>query len=297
MARLQDEALESDVTPVLASKGHRSLRSRECLAAIGVAVFLLLLATLWIVSIAREEPSCVSSSSVAPSAEPLVIYYWPELARAAALFRMCDAAGQPYVHNSSQAALASVVNSNKVHGPNGTAAMFAPPVLQDGNFFVSQSVAATLYLGQKLGFDRSVPSIPKAVQHLNDLQDFTGECSRATASLQSDRNAAPLRAFVEGGRFTAWVGTLEHAIVGPFYYGDAVSFVDFYFLQTLDWFVVKAFDPLQNVTGNVWQRFPKVMALHNAMRAMPSYGSTGATGPLIPNVFTDDDVALYAKLG
>jgi glutathione S-transferase len=281
---------------LLSRDGHRQFCARFALAGVGVSLFIA--AMFWVTSTAYLTASCDrTSSSTVPSTDPLVIYYWPELARAAALFRMCDHAGQPYVHNSTPEALASVVNSNQVHGPNGTSAMFAPPVVQDGDFFVSQSVAATLYLGQKLGFDRSVPSLAKAVQHLNDLQDFTGECSRATASLQKDRDAAPLRTFVRDGRFSAWVGTIEHAITGPYYYGDAVTYVDFYFLQTLDWFAVKVFDPLQRVTGDVWQRFPKVKALHQAMRAMPSYASTGAHGPLIPGVFTDEDVALYAGTG
>tara|TARA_B100000795_G_C22737500_1_gene413902 strand:+ start:138 stop:1226 length:1089 start_codon:yes stop_codon:yes gene_type:complete len=301
-------------------QGDRRFCTLEPLFLACVGVVLFLAAMFWVTSTAYLTASCDHPASIAPSTEPLVIYYWPELARAAALFRMCDAAGQPYIHNpnpspnpnrsnpnpnpdhagqpyihnSTPAALASVVNSNKVHGPDGTSGMFAPPVVQDGAFFVSQSVAATLYLGQKLGFDRGVPSLAKAVQHLNDLQDLTGECERAIASLQKDRDAAALRTFVEAGRFSAWVGTIEHAITGPYYYGDVVTYVDFYFLQTLDWFVLKAFDPLQRVTGDVWQRFPKVKALHQAMRAMPSYASTGAHGPLIPGVFSDEDVALYA---
>ena len=76
-----------------------------------------------------DEPCGSSMSTPVPSPDdaPLIIYYWPVMARAAALFRMCDAVGYPYQHISAREELARMVSSNRVHGPGGEADMFAPP--------------------------------------------------------------------------------------------------------------------------------------------------------------------------
>jgi len=244
-----------------------------------------------------EGSGCQASAVVpgAPYGTPLVIYYWPVLARAAALFRMADAASYPYIHVSNRSELAAMVSSNRVHGSGGSSDMFAPPVVKDGDFIVSQSVAATVHLGQKLGFDRGVPSLAKSLQYLNDLQDLTVEFSKAISALTGDSDdAKPLADFVTGGRLEAWLTTLESSITAPFYFGPSVSYVDFYFLQTLDWLATSAFDPLRPVAGDVFAPFAKVVALHAAMRALPSYQTTRATGPLVGSVMSEVHVARYA---
>ena len=80
-------------------QGDRRFCTLEPLLAACVGVALFLAAMFWVTSTAYLTASCDHPASIAPLTDPLVIYYWPELARAAALFRMCDAAGQPYVHN------------------------------------------------------------------------------------------------------------------------------------------------------------------------------------------------------
>ena len=158
---------------------------------------------------------------------------------------------------------------------------------------VSQSVAATLHVGQKLGFGRGVPSLVKSIQHLNDLQDLTVESTAAIASLGKHGDAQPLVQFVASGRLRAWLTTLEHSIQAPFYYGERKSYVDFYFLQTLDWIRTAAFDPLQPVTGDVFADFPRVASLHATLRALPSYATTRATGPIVSSVLNQSSVARY----
>jgi len=113
------------------------------------------------------------------------------------------------------------------------------------------------------------------------------------SSLRNDRDPTPMRVFIEDGRFTAWLTTLNNSIQGPFYYGAEKSYVDFYLLQTLDWCKAQAFDALQPITGNIFTPFSKVTTAHTEMRLMPSYASTNATGGIVGYYFDEADVALY----
>jgi len=233
---------------------------------------------------------------------PLTIYYWPPQARASALFRMCDAAGQAYTHVSDNTELAAMVSSNIVNknGPR-TSDMFAPPVVKDGEFTVGQSVAATLYLGQKLRFDPCIKDpftcVPKAIQHLNDLQDLTVETHDAVSALMKN-DPLPMNDFLKTGRLAAWLTTIENSIVGPYYYGEHMSYVDFYLLQTLDWFKTQAFNPLQPVTGDLFLAYPKVCAIEEAMHAMNWYkNGPAASIPKVGAVLGTENVALYNATG
>ena len=76
----------------------------------------------------------------------LKVYYWPMLARGAPLVRMLEHTGTAYEYISDPSRFAEVC-SNK--GAQGNC--FAPPVIVDGDTIISQSTAATAYLGNKLG--------------------------------------------------------------------------------------------------------------------------------------------------
>lgn len=78
----------------------------------------------------------------------------------------------------------------------GKVTNFAPPLVVDGNIRVSQSVAATAYLGEKFGFTEGVSIMAVAVQYCLDLHDFF------SAFMQSDgmsvKEPAELKAWIEG---------------------------------------------------------------------------------------------------
>lgn len=294
-----DDGLDQDVEDsgdLRKSEGGTPLSGPEFKRALQLSwAFAAATAMLLCLFLAFQPKS--TEAPLTEDATLLTIFYWPHLARAAALFRMCDASGQAYQHLSSIADMASVTSSNKVHGPAGTSGMFAPPVIRHGEYTVSQSVAGTLYLGQTLGFDpckgEHASCLATTIQHMNDLQDFTVEYSDAVSSLRNDRDPTPMRAFIEDGRFTAWLTTFNNSIQGPYYYGGQKSYVDFYLLQTLDWCMAQAFDALQPITGAIFTPFSKVTAAHAEMRMMPSYGSTNATGSVVGYFFGEADVALY----
>ena len=159
-----DTEMECARETVDESSDQSSLLSKSTASRVTPAVLCLLGAALLLAVVANangvvvtspshsvEGSGCQASAVVpgAPYGTPLVIYYWPVLARAAALFRMADAASYPYIHVSNRSELAAMVSSNRVHGSGGSSDMFAPPVVKDGDFIVSQVVLNTFGRGPK----------------------------------------------------------------------------------------------------------------------------------------------------
>jgi len=126
-----------------------------------------------------------SAPSRVTDVEPLTVYYWPMWGRAGHVFWMLDEAEYPYVHVSDKEHIAEVASA--FGAMNDT---FAPPIVKDGDFLLSQSVALAIYLGEKLGFDHGVPDNFKAMQHLSDLLDFFNEASAAHGRVLSAFHAA-----------------------------------------------------------------------------------------------------------
>ena len=121
----------------------------------------------------------------------------------------------------------------------------------DGDFTISQSVAANIYVGDKLGLNRGINSArdrAKAVQYMQDASDLVGEFFRfalGAAAAGPTHDLSALKTFVEGGRLTSWLTNIEHSIRGPFYFGTHPTYVDFYLLQNLDWMDDVALDKLR----------------------------------------------------
>ena len=107
----------------------------------------------------------------------LKVYYWPMLARGAPLVRMLEHTGTPYEYISDPARFAEVC-SNK----GATGSQFAPPVIVDGDFVISQSTACTAYLGNKLGLT------PPGWTPTRAIKEFT---IRLSASRCSPRRRSP----------------------------------------------------------------------------------------------------------
>ena len=148
-----------------------------------------------------------------------------------------------------------------------------PPVVVHGDYSISQSVAASMYVGQKLGL--GLPdgvSVAKAVQYMNDLADLTSEAGKAALADEG----RGIRAFIEGGRFEAWLANIENSIAGPYYFGFAPSYVDFFCLGVFDWAIDDSFlsmltPKLFNRSIDVYGPYPKLCALLRTLRAQPWY--------------------------
>ena len=196
------------------------------------------------------------------------IYYWPYLGRSAGAVRMCDAAGIVLPHISDKDKVMKVVSargqSYEQATTDPTTDVFAPPILYDGDMLLSQSVAIQLYLGEKLGFDKGIPSTAKAVQHMADLNDFLGEV------FDNFYDMAAMRKFNEE-RFGAWVGCLDRSITGPFFYGTSVTYVDFYFLMVIDWVHKIVYDALEYKTGDLFLPYARITSLRALLHRQPWY--------------------------
>lgn len=216
------------------------------------------------------------------------IYYWPKLIRGAPLVRMLEHTGTDYEYISDKAEMAKVCSTwtKAVTGEEPTGDTFAPPVVVDGDFMVSQSIASALYLGNKLGLS-SVPGYNeyKAMQYCADIVDsFEG-------GLGKNNEAGPaLKAFVEGPRCANLMSNVERGITGPFYFGEEPSTVDFFLLGHLDWRITSVFAPLKEKLGvDVMADYPKMSAIYDALTATPAYknyaGGLTPPGPIKDEIF------------
>lgn len=220
----------------------------------------------------------------------LTLYYWPFMGRAGAVVRMLDATKTPYKwisvdrnHPTSPESVEMLsmlsARARPYHAVTGTCTdcdTFAPPVVVDGDAVVSQSVAVAMHVGDRVGFGGTrIPSIPKAVQYMNDVADF---CSEAMAAALSPDAVVKVRAFIEGGRMDAWLSNIEHSISGPYYFGQWPSYVDFHLLHMVDWAIEDAFlialTPKLEARGiSPLSKVPKLRTLLALLRAEPWYGT------------------------
>merc|ERR1712100_277510 len=127
----------------------------------------------------------------------VTIYYWPMHGRASACFRICDYAGIEYTHKSEFPEIASVGGA---FGAESTT--FAPPIVVDGDYTVSQSTAAAMYCGNKVGILEGVDMF-KAFQLCADLIDTFEGCVEKAA------NGPDLKGVLEGDRLPKLLGNLE----------------------------------------------------------------------------------------
>ena len=79
------------------------------------------------------------------SATKIAVYYWPMLGRAGSLVRMLNEAKVPYVFKGpTDEAICAAFGAETGN--------FAPPIVTDGEFSLSQTTALNLYIGTKCGF-------------------------------------------------------------------------------------------------------------------------------------------------
>ena len=219
---------------------------------------------------------------------PVSVYYWPMFGRAGSVVRMLEHAGVPYTFKSEFpeiAACGSAFGSTKQD-------TFAPPIVQDGEFFISQSTACALYVGEKCGL--SAPNTAKCVQHLADIVDFF---ELGLAGTLSNKGSGELKKFIEGDRLPKQLGNLERAVQGPFFYGDKPTVTDFFLTQQVDWHEGTLLDRLKAEKGvDIFAAFPKLYAVATGIRNLDSYQKYSGPLKTVRDGFEckDETIANYA---
>jgi glutathione S-transferase len=230
------------------------------------------------------------------------IYYGADLARASPLLRMCAEADAACEWVTGDEVL-KVVSCREGEGQHhlqgvGHGDTFAPPVLQDlsaGNdVFISQSVAAAHYLGERLGFGVGVGLLQstKSVQYMTDLNDMQSELIGRYSDYFAQGSWARMRTWNDGGRLASWLGNIERSIRGPFYFGEALSAPDFYLVGVMGYFEV-----MNPAFPAVLQPFPRVRAVLAAVSRLPSWQASEAKdSPILflPDL-TSEQLAEYTR--
>jgi glutathione S-transferase len=247
-------------------------------------------------SLAGTPSGVFSATGVQPFSKDLTVYYWPMMGRAGAVMRMLDYAGVPYKHKSEFGEIASVCGA---FGAQTT--VFAPPVVVDGDYKISQSTAIAMYVGKKCGLTKGMDE-DKALQILADLIDTFENGIGAAA----DKGGSALKQFFEDGkpsRFAKLMGNIERNIQGPYFFGASLTVPDFVLAALTDWqdftkleVRIHGHEPsggerrralslltplllfscgeqrLKKEKGfDPWSGYPKAAAVVAAVRALPSY--------------------------
>ena len=128
-------------------------------------------------------------------AASIEVHYWPMFGRAGSLIRMLEHTGTPYKHVGPPFdALGSAWE--------GTADVFAVPIVKDGDYIISQSVAAALYVGKRTGLTPVGYDVFKATQYCMDLVDtFEGNLGK------NNEHGPTLKKFLTGDRWAKLLGS------------------------------------------------------------------------------------------
>ena len=203
------------------------------------------------------------------------IHYWPMLGRAGALIRMCAEAGVDYTHSTAADPQSTIeLLAPHLAALGGKVTNFAPPLVVDGNICVSQSVAATAYLGERFGFTENISIMAVAVQYCLDLHDFFSSFVQSDG--MSVLDPAQLKRWIEGERCASMLEMFEQQIVGPFYFGDKFTFVDFFACQVVTLLDARVLGPLETVSVALLDKSTKLREVSNRIAALPSAASIKA---------------------
>jgi glutathione S-transferase len=216
------------------------------------------------------------------------IYYWPMLARASGLFRMCAQAGIEWEHVTDAKQMncalfgASTLN-------------LAPPIIRDGQVTISQSIACHTYLGNKFGFDKDIPFPELALQYMNDLNDLHDEMKAAAMKGEAAKDIKYLQKYIEGDRYKTHLATINRQIKGPFYFGNEPTYVDFYASSMFEMCEGRWLNPLIDKTGDTLNAYaPKLRLVLEGIRGMGSASKLKDIPPLLPSrVLTSERVATW----
>ena len=214
-----------------------------------------------------EYDKWVMAGGQATAGGDLTVYYWPMFGRAGAILRMLEHTSTSYTLKSEFGDIASMGSAFGAHGDT-----FAPPIVKDGAYIISQSTACLFYIGKKCGLTKNMDEC-KAMQYVTDIVDtFEGGISKA-----AEQGGTALKAFLEGdgkgpSQFAKLMGNIERSIKGPFYFGEEPTIVDFFLCAHGDWQQETLLNRLEAQTStNVFAPYPKVLRVLAAMRGMPAY--------------------------
>lgn len=218
----------------------------------------------------------------------ITVYYHPKMIRAASLVRMLEHTKTPYEFVSDLQEMAKVCATWGADTDT-----FAPPVVKDGEYLISQSTASCLYLGKRLGLMPAAYDHFKAVQYCADIVDtFEGGIGA------NNEAGDTLKKYVESPRFNNQMMIIERAIKGPFYFGDEPSAVDFFLLQHLDWRTTSLFAPLKEKYGvDLLAPYPKMVGVQAALQAADGYknfASSKYSGLKMVGPIKDEILSVFA---
>ena len=207
------------------------------------------------------------------------IKYWPILARSSGLFRMCAESGEVEWEHVTDASKfgAALLDSNT----DPDAKNLAPPILSDSDtgLTLSQAAACHQYLGNKLGFNKGIKHPEVAIQYMNDLSDLHSDMAEAAIKGKAANDVKALKEYLTGERYKRHLGAIDRCIVGPYYFGNEPTYVDFAVCSYLDMCEGKWLTPVEGKSGDTIAKYaPKLRAIAQKIRAL-----TSASDPRIAN--------------
>jgi len=175
---------------------------------------------------------------------------------------MLEESKTPYIRKSDFTDIAKVGSG---YGANTNT--YAPPILQEGDSLLSQSMPIAIRIGMRTGFDQGVECCVKACQFMADASDF------AEAATNASKSAETIKCFLkapEEGKLSPcaeWLRNMENSIKGPYFYGARPTYVDFWFTQGFDWCDFVLFNPIGHKAE---AHYPKIQGVLAGIRGLES---------------------------
>ena len=258
-----------------------------------LACAMLMMCVGFVFSLMSDTPSFMAKD------RQINVFIYPHDAcrvfHAGAVLRMCMAKGSAC--NVVQNPLSARAHAGAV--TRGQDA-FAVPVVTDGAISIGQSNAMAAYVGEKLGFASGIAErggTAKGVQFMLDMRDFFNNVIKTSYNATERKLIAFDGLAIRGNgpdvqavraRYDQFLVYLEDAIVGPFFFGDSPTYVDYYMVAIFEWlhivlkeYSVPRYGP--SFPSGMLADYPKV---HAVLRALVN--GNGVAG--------QDDSAFHAAL-
>lgn len=201
----------------------------------------------------------------------VTVYYWPMFGRAGSAIRMLEHGKVPYKLVNDYPSIAAKLSAFGCT----TTDNFAPPLIIAGDDHVTQSTAVCMHVGNMVGLNVGITNPAKAVQHLGDIVDLF-ESGIAGAL---NKGGAELKLYLEGDRLPKLLGNMDRSIKGPFYFGDAPTYVDFFLCQHVDWIDCQLLNRLKAEKNvDVFSSYTNITGVVEGIRNLESY--KGYKGPM-----------------
>ncbi|MCP4808532.1 MAG: glutathione S-transferase [Proteobacteria bacterium] len=144
----------------------------------------------------------------------------------------------------------------------------ALPVLEDGDLKLAHSSPILCYVGRKHGLHPT--DLVTAARHealMNSVEDLRNKVPGR--GLSDDEKKAAREAFAAGW-LSQWAETVSSEVVGPFVAGDTLHVVDLKLYTILRAYLGGMYD---NISLELFEKWPKLAALHAAVDAHPAVRS------------------------